>query len=142
MDIYTKIKPTLGPWSSNEHRRAVMCEVLRVLAGFESSWKWNEGADSTNPEEDRPETMSAGIFQISHDSLAFGQDLRDLSASVGITNAVQFREQMMKNHPFAIEYTARLLRHTDRHNGPVHRHEIDPFLSRSAVDEFQTLLAS
>jgi hypothetical protein len=40
----------------------------------------------------------------------------------------------------AMEYIARLLRRTVDHNGPVKRHEIDPWLRRDDVLEFQTLL--
>src|SRR5260370_31353923 len=36
-DIYSSVINTLGPWEGIPHRRAVMLEVLRVLAGFESS---------------------------------------------------------------------------------------------------------
>src|SRR5260370_5489354 len=48
-DIYSSVINTLGPWQGIPHRRAVMLEVLRVLAGFESSWNWNEGRDTSNP---------------------------------------------------------------------------------------------
>jgi len=96
----------------------------------------------TNPTENNPETKSAGIFQISYNSRGFGQDLRDMLAARGIRDGDAFQVRMKCDHPFAIEYTARLLRHTDRHNGPVHRHEIDPWLSRDAVAEFEQLLAS
>src|SRR5262245_21088786 len=47
-DIYSSVKNTLGPWRDLQHRRAVMLEVMRVLAGFESSWNWNEGRDMHN----------------------------------------------------------------------------------------------
>lgn len=43
-DVYSSVRNTLGPWEGIGHRRAVMLEVMRVLAGFESSWDWNEGA--------------------------------------------------------------------------------------------------
>jgi len=35
-----------------------------------------------------------------------------------------------------MEYIARLLRDTVRHNGPVKHHEIDDWLRRDAVEEF------
>lgn len=38
-DIYSNIVADLGPWKSLTHRKAAMLEVLRVLGGFESSWK-------------------------------------------------------------------------------------------------------
>jgi hypothetical protein len=43
-DIYSNVFKVLGPWHDLRHRRAVMLEIMRVLAGFESSWHWNEGA--------------------------------------------------------------------------------------------------
>ena len=42
-DIYAKTKSELGPWEGIAQRKAGMLEVMRVLAGFESSWDWNEG---------------------------------------------------------------------------------------------------
>src|SRR5438105_176217 len=47
-DIYAVMKGSLGPYSSLLHRKAVMCEVLRVQAAFESDWNWNEGVDINN----------------------------------------------------------------------------------------------
>jgi len=41
----------------------------------------------------------------------------------------------------AIEYAARLLRRTTHHNGPVLRHEVDPWLRKDAVAEFQALIS-
>lgn len=42
-DIYSAVAAVLGPWNGPKHRRAAMLEVMRVLAGFESSWDWNTG---------------------------------------------------------------------------------------------------
>ena len=42
-DVYSNVVAVLGPWQDLRHRRAVMLEVMRVLAGFESSWNWNAG---------------------------------------------------------------------------------------------------
>jgi hypothetical protein len=118
---------------------------MRVLAGFESSWKWDTGRDTTNPDEDSPDTISAGPFQMSANSLAFGQDLRDLVEPFGIRNAKRdgdaFQALMKTNHTVAFNYISRLLRHTIRHNGPVKRSEINKSLSRDAVAEFQAFLA-
>jgi hypothetical protein len=61
-DIYSSIFNTLGPWQDNVHRRAVMLEVMRVLAGFESSWDWNAGRDTTNPTSVTPDTIEAGAW--------------------------------------------------------------------------------
>jgi hypothetical protein len=140
-DIYSSIFNTLGPWQPPPHRRAVMLEVMRVLAGFESSWNWNEGRDSHNPDSVTAETIEAGAWQVSANSLYFGQDLKDLvKTKLGTLNPDAFQTGMKENHPLAMEYVARLLRHTTQHNGPVKRHEIDPWLRRDAVAEFQSLI--
>ena len=136
-DIYTQIAPILGPWKSAQHRRAAMLEVLRVLAGFESSWRWNCGRDTTNSTSVTPTTIEAGAWQVSGNSRAFGKDLRELAPADGN----QFQRAMKNDHELAMEYAARLLRHTCRHHGPVVRHEIDSHLSREAVAQFMILLS-
>jgi hypothetical protein len=77
-DIYSNVKPELGPWQGVLHRKAVMLEVLRVLGGFESSWNWNEGRDTTNPDSNTPCSEEAGIFQCSGDSMDFDPSLKKL----------------------------------------------------------------
>jgi len=140
-DVYSSVVDALGPWHGIAHRRAVMLEVMRVLAGFESSWKWNEGRDTSNPTSVTPDTIEAGAWQVSANSLNFGQELKDLVlAAVGSLDGNAFQKAMKENHPLAMEYIARLLRRTTHHNGPVLRHEIDQWLRRDAVAEFQTLL--
>ena len=140
-DVYSSVVGTLGPWQGLPHRRAAMLEVMRVLAGFESSWKWTEGRDTTNPTSVTPDTIEAGAWQVSANSMNFGQELKDLvMAQVGTLDGTEFQKAMKENHPLAMEYIARLLRRTTRHNGPVLRHEIDPWLHRNAVAEFQALL--
>ena len=140
-DVYSSVVGTLGPWQGLPHRRAAMLEVMRVLAGFESSWKWTEGRDTTNPTTVTPDTIEAGAWQVSANSMNFGQELKDLvMAQVGTLDGTEFQKAMKENHPLAMEYIARLLRRTTRHNGPVLRHEIDPWLHRNAVAEFQALL--
>ena len=136
-DIYTHIRPILGPWASMAHRRAAMLEVLRVLAGFESSWDWTCGRDVTNSTSVTPTTIEAGAWQVSGNSRAFGRDLRDLAPADGD----RFQRAMKSDHPLAMEYAARLLRHTIRHNGPVARGEIDKWLNREAVLELMDALA-
>jgi Putative peptidoglycan binding domain/D-alanyl-D-alanine carboxypeptidase len=144
-DVYASVKRELGPYGDLIHRKACMLEVMRVLAGFESSWEWNTGRDTNNPDENSPDTISAGPFQVSANSLAFGQDLKDLVAPQGIRNAKRdgdaFQALMKTNHTVAFSYISRLLRHTIRANGPVKRSEINKWLSRDAVAEFQTFLA-
>jgi hypothetical protein len=140
-DVYSSIMNTLGPWEQPPHRRAVMLEVMRVLAGFESSWHWNEGRDTTNATSVTSETIEAGAWQVSANSMNFGKELKDLvKKEVGKTDGNSFQKAMKENHPLAMEYVARLLRRTTHHNGPVLRHEIDPWLRRDAVAEFEGLL--
>ena len=140
-DIYSSVFRVLGPWQSLDHRRAVMLEVMRVLAGFESSWNWNEGRDVTNATSVTPDTIEAGAWQVSANSMHFGHELKDLVfAKVGSVDGEDFQRAMKQNHLLAMEYIARLLRRTVNHNGPVKRHEIDPWLRKDAVAEFLALL--
>ena len=145
-DVYASVKKELGPFDNILARKAGMLEVMRVLAGFESSWKWNTGRDTTNPDEDSPDTISAGPFQVSANSMGFGQDLRDLVVPHGIRIAKRdgtaFQMLMKTNHTVAFNYISCLLRHTIRHNGPVKRCEINPWLSRDAAKEFRQLLTA
>lgn len=140
-DIYSNVSRVLGPWQGPAHRRAVMLEVMRVLAGFESSWNWNEGRDVHNATSITASTMEAGAWQVSANSMGFGQELKDLVRSrVGSLAGTNFQRAMKQDHLLATEYIARLLRRTVNHNGPVKRHEIDPWLRRDAVTEFLGLL--
>lgn len=71
----------------------------------------------------------------------FGHELKELVLNkVGALDGNQFQSAMKENHEFAMEYIARLLRRTTHHNGPVKRREIDEWLRRDAVNEFQQLL--
>lgn len=141
-DVYSSVFSTLGPWHGLPHRRAVMLEVMRVLAGFESSWNWNEGVDTNNPTSVTPTTIEAGAWQVSANSMGFGPELRALVlAKAGATDGNTFQRAMKQNHPLAMEYIARLLRRTVNHNGPVKRHEIDAWLRRDAVTELQNLIS-
>jgi hypothetical protein len=140
-DIYSNVVGVLGPWRRPKHRRAVMLEVMRVLAGFESSWRWQEGAD---PDTEHPEdiaTLESGAWQVSADSMRFGPELKTLVESrAGAIDPITFRAAMKSDHLLAMEYIARLLRRTVDHNGPVKRHEIDPWLRKDAVEELETIL--
>lgn len=142
-DVYSSVVEVLGPWQGLPHRRAAMLEVMRVLAGFESSWNWNAGVDTTNPTSTTPTTIEAGAFQVSANSMSFGPELKDLVLRrVGSLDGNAFQRAMKRDHVLAMEYIARLLRRTVNHNGPVKRHEIDAWLRRDAVDEFLALLGA
>src|SRR5207237_5336300 len=112
-------------------------ELLRCLAGFESSWNWKEGVDTTNATSMRLITgRETGIFQVSYDSLGLdlaGPDtVDDLHQCVrrhcGTLAIQSFLDQMKSNHEFAMEYAARLLRNSFFWDGPLKRHEIDSWL--------------
>lgn len=140
-DIYTSIMPVLGPWRDNLHRRAVMLEVMRVLAGFESSWDWNEGRDMANPTSVTATTIEAGAWQVSANSMSFAPELKALVVTrAGSADGNAFQAAMKSDHHLAMEYVARLLRYTVNHHGPVKRHEIDPWLRKDAVDEILSFL--
>jgi len=141
-DIYSSVVGDLGPWSGLAHRRAAMLEVLRVLGGFESSWRWNAGRDPDNPNPDTICNEEAGIFQCSGDSMNFSRSLKDLLLATGSDGTCQsFIPTTKSNHRFAIEYCARLIRFTTRHHGPIRDKHINPWLRRDAVDEFMRFLA-
>lgn len=141
-DVYASVENELGPYRDLLHRKACMLEVMRVLAGFESSWDWTEGRDTKNTAANSAQNeIEAGAWQVSSNSIAFGSDLKDLVlARAGTTDGRAFQDAMKANHRLAMEYIARLLRHTIRHNGPVKRGEIDEWLSKDAVEEFKQLL--
>ena len=142
VDIYSSVRPQLGPWRGDLHRRAVMLEVLRVLGGFESSWDWNAGVDITNPTSNTPETEEAGIFQCSCNSMAFSPTLKTLFKSVSQgSSCLSFIKTTKQNHRFAMEYCARLLRFTTDHHGPIKGKHIHAWLRPDAVSEFQGFLA-
>jgi hypothetical protein len=94
-DVYSNVVGVLGPWQDLRHRRAAMLEVMRVLAGFESSWNWNEGVDVTNPTSNTPSTMEAGAWQVSANLMGFGQELKQLVLSeMGSLNGNDFQRAM------------------------------------------------
>lgn len=140
-DIYWSVAAVLGPYRDLRHRKAVMCEVLRVLAGFESSWSFSEGIDVTNATSNTPCTEETGAFQVSGNSMNFDPSLRQLVIKrVGSDDCKKFIVAMKKDHELAFEYIARLLRYTVNHNGPVKRREIHPYCRQDAVAEFDAAL--
>lgn len=148
-DVFNRLAPILGPWQSPMHRRCAMLELLRVLGGFESSWNWKEGVDTTNQASMRNiEGQETGIFQVSFDSLRLdnvtetGDDLHQCVLKYcGALDIHKFINLMKTNHVFALEYCARLLRNSYFWDGPIKRHEIDNNLSKDAVRELMKLLS-
>lgn len=118
-----------------------MLEVLRVLGGFESSWDWNAGVDTTNPNSNTPCTEEAGIFQCSGNSMSFDHSLEELLLNItGKKDCKAFINTTKTNHKFAIEYCARLIRFTVNHHGPIKHKHINLWLRKDAVLEFENLL--
>lgn len=153
LDIYGVIKPVLGPWFKTPgepvpylfHRRAAMCEAMRVHAGFESSWNWDEGVDKTNRASQRNiEGQETGIFQVSYDSTRLAKSAmipyfqQRLPQVIG--NPQLFIAEMKENHLMALDYYAHLVRVNTRWAGPLLRGEILSALSGNAVEEFIRLL--
>ena len=140
-DAYLRVAPKLGPWNGPQHRRAAMLEVLRVLAGFESSWNWEEGRDMAKPTPNTLSNEESGIFQCSYDSTGIDPSLRQLLiAHAGVDLPQAFIERTKADHAFALEYCARLLRFTAKHHGPLKGGSMLPWVSREAVAEFRELL--
>lgn len=141
-DVYTNVSDELGPWVDLTHRKAAMLEILRVLGGFESSWNWNCGRDTNNPTSNTPCTEEAGAFQCSGNSMTIDSSLKSfVVAVVGTDECADFIVTTKANHQFAAEYCARLLRFTVTHHGPVKRKEINQYLDRNAMAEFQKFLS-
>lgn len=143
LDVYAIIAPTLGPWTGLPHRRAAMLETMRVHAGFESSWNWKEGVDVSNATSMAHITgQETGIFQVSFDSVWLGNKAMEPFAKAhNIDEPHAFIAAMKQDHPLAMEYYARLVRVNIKWAGPLVRHEIDQWLSKSAVTEFEKLLS-
>lgn len=173
-DIYGKVKAELGPWELDNraiaamasipeekvlpwhHRRAVMLEVMRVLAGFESSFDWAEGVDTSRLGDDTPSNSEAGAWQVSFDARAIHPSLAAMLNAKGITNGIMFQRAMKFDHPLAMDFVSSLMRWTTHHNGPLYKgserdairrslreakHSIYPWLSRDSVAEFMRLLS-
>lgn len=141
-DAYSAVAPQLGPYRAGAHRKAVMLEVLRCLAGLETMWDWNHGVDGNKTEVKTSHTEEAGAFQCSATSLDLDKSLMDYArATLGATDDATFISGTKSNHAFAIEYAVRLLRITIRHYGPfVNSKSIFGALSRNAAQEFKDKL--
>lgn len=123
-DIFSLVGEKLGPLDTPHRRKAAMMESIMVLAGYESSWKWNEGRDTTNSNHDTCSNEEAGIVQTSYDSNGFSPKLKSLMRDkCGSDDCQTFIKCSKSNHEFALSYTANLLRLTTRHHGPLIRRQ-------------------
>lgn len=152
VDAYSLMRPVLGPWQGPLHRKGAMLELMRVHGGFESSWNWDEGVDTTNAASlANLAGQETGLWQVSQDSLNL--DLAPdcpLHSCIGkygdgLCSPEQFIPLMKSNHPLAMEYYVRLVRITCRWAGPLISINGNPpavlaWLSRDAVAEWETLL--
>lgn len=146
-DIYSSVEPYLGPWTV-QNRPAALLEVLRVIAGFESSWNWNQGVDTSNPASmANINQQETGIFQVSYDSVHLERNASTLLDCVEryipqwkfFGGQQLFIDSMKSNHAFAIEYCARLFRINIDWSGPTIGRHMQPWLSKAAMAEFQSL---
>lgn len=143
-DAYALIATALGNeepprWNGPRHRRAALMELMRVHAGFESSWNWNEGVDILN-EHSRHSIFGqeTGIFQVSFDSLLLAQNaMLPFARERGIGSAQGFIKAMKLDHELALEFYARLVRRNIQWAGPLDRREVLPYLRRGAMTEFE-----
>ncbi len=142
-DIYAVMKSTLGPYSNLLHRKAVMCEVLRVQAAFESDWDWNEGVDVGNHHSlTHIEGEETGAFQVSFDSTNLGHSaMRPFAIAHQINSPEKFITAMKQNHRLAVEYCARLLRVSTAWCGTINDPtKVISHVRRDAVEEFKSFL--
>lgn len=139
--VYASVVGVLGPWEGISYRRAAMLEVMRVLAGLESGWTWAEARDVTTRKAVTLDSIEAGAWQVSASSMNASLELKLLvRGRVGSLDCEAFQHAMKRDRRFAMDFIARLLRRTTLHSGPVRRHEIDDWLRRGSVREFQDLL--
>jgi hypothetical protein len=159
VDIFTVIKPFLGTpagkdpsgsrifhWDSLLHRKAALCEEMRVHAMMESSGHWKEGVDLTNASSMRNvEGQETGIFQVSFDSTRISNGaMKPFAEEHGVARPENFIAKMKEDHELALEYYARLVRVSIRWAGPLLRHGDDsiyPWLRRPSMLEFERILA-
>ena len=170
-DIFNKVFTELGPWDSELHRVAVICEVERVLAGFESSWNHNEGVDMSRRNETTNENAEAGAWQMSYDARHLDPSIQQCLIDNHIRDGAMFQQFIKTDHPFSMEFITRVLRvdvkDYDRiASGPVRKvngyngkderrltwptrprfwsedESIYPWLSRKSVAEFAELIAN
>jgi hypothetical protein len=142
-DIYSVMLGSLGPYTDLLHRKAVMCEVLRVMAAFESDWNWNAGVDKNNEYSKlHKQGEETGAFQVSWDSLVFDKSLTDcLDRLAGAHDVDTFISKMKQNHSLAVEYCARLLRFNTTWCGTInHASMVISHVRRDSVQEFKSFL--
>lgn len=164
-DIYNKVRDELGPYPDISYRKAVLGEVMRVLAMFESSGNWKEGVDSSRRGDTTDENAEAGMWQVSWNNRKLDPSLKAFLSANGINDGVTFQQRMKSDHMLAMGFIVLLLRIdvTDFeriNNGPVRKgtervatwpdrpklwvanESIYPWLSRASATEIQGLISA
>ncbi len=149
-DIFNQLRPILGTktpdgrfvWDNLTHRKAALLEAMRVHAGFESSWNWNEGVDTTNQTSMRNiRGQETGAWQVSFDSTDIHNGaMKSFAQQNGIGTPEEFIKKMKNDHQLAMDYYGHLVRINTKWAGPILRHEFDRWLKRDAMAEFQVFL--
>lgn len=142
-DVYSLLAPVLGPWTGIPQRKAAMAEILRVLAGEESSWDWQCGADTTAGPE-TPAEEETGAFQVSQNSVLLdktGGLAELLNQHLGSHTPALFIPAMKAEPALAVEYAIRLLRVSYRWDGPLLRGVVSRAVWKPAAAEFEGFLS-
>jgi hypothetical protein len=144
-DIYSSIKPQLGPWKSLRHRKAAMVNVVLVAAGFESSWDY--GADRDKSASNTSScTREVGILQSSGNSNHFSKSLGAYQQEVCNSTACDGFRACSKapnanfQKEFPVGHFMRLVRFTIKHHGPLASKKINPWLKKSCVSAIEKKL--
>lgn len=152
-DVFTLIKPKLAPngWRNLKHRKSALISTLLVLAAYESSFDWSEGIDVTNSSSSKNKcNEEAGLFQTSGNIMALDKSLKDLfdkrcrQQYAGNSDCIKFikcSKDPHADHTFTIEITARALRFTTRHWGPLlRRNDVYAHLNPACQKELEARL--
>ena len=152
-DVYSFSKAKLAPngWKNLKHRKAAMLEVMRNLASWESSYSWKAGIDTQNASSAKNKcNEEAGIFQTSANIMAFDKSLKDLfdkrcrqqySGNSDCIKFIKCSKDPHADHTFTIEITARALRFTTRHWGPLlRRNDVYAHLNPACQKEIEARL--
>jgi hypothetical protein len=115
---------------------------MRVIAGFESAFGWNCGADKTAGPE-TPLQEETGAWQVSANSMALDPSLRAfVIAELGTDHPATFITACKSNHRFVVHYVALLLRISTRWDGPINEGWVTEAVWPPAVAEFRTFFAA
>jgi hypothetical protein len=150
-DIYSHMAPKFSEYTKGiKKRRALMAAVLTNLAGWESTWDWNEGIDTTNISSTKSKcSEEAGLLQTSGDAMNFDKSLVRLfeSSCKAYTKGtkcdrfIACSKDPGANHRFTVIFTAMLLRHTTNHHGPIKRKsDVYSSLSIKCVEQIEARL--